>query len=159
MQTLPLPGGTDIRYYTDLDELPVLRHAAFSRYQIEASALDLDVDAIKNRLLDLRSRLAEGRTEDVDTGLTNLYISLNVSETPYRPLALSFACLVAEVAGVGQSDLSDNALGKLVETISSLGMTKAMIDEAVADVKKNSLKTETATFLTGTPDMDSYWLI
>ncbi|WP_080057181.1 hypothetical protein [Spirosoma aerolatum] len=144
MQSLTLPTGQTIRYYSDLDEFPAERRSYLTRYQIEAAEIDLSPEAIADRLGLILQYNAEGRGADVAVSLQNLLFSFNMIRMNYAPDELSFGVLIYDVDGVAVTDLSPEGLHRILKP---LQIPLTIIQQVLDDVKKNSQTTESVISL------------
>ena len=144
MQQIILPTGETLRYFADLDEFPAERRSHFTKYQIEAAEIDLTPEAITNRIAGILQFNAEGKTEFVQTALTNLLFSFNAIRMQYAPDLLSLGAVTYDIDGQLITDFSPDGL---MRVLSPLKIPVSVIQQILDEVKKNSTLTGTATSL------------
>lgn len=122
--------------YDSIDELPYSRFHAFNKYVTIGAGVGetlSDVDDSLSKILAMSERDdKENLAKQVNNLKQNLYfIWNNVS-----PTSLAFAVMVKSVNGNEQHDISEFALGNLLESLAAKGISWGMIKSTVDFLKK-----------------------
>ncbi len=117
---------TRVKLYDNIDQLPIERFNKANKYwmlhdNIGSSIADFDANHF-NKLV-----LLAGDKDKTIAELHNLRILVHNIQNEINVEHLSFACLVSEVDGKPQNDLSENALNNLLKRLSDAGLTQEML--------------------------------
>ncbi len=117
---------TKVKLYDNIDQLPIERFNKANKYwmlhdNIGSSIADFDANHF-NKLV-----LLAGDKDKTIAELHNLRILVYNIQNEINVEHLSFACLVSEVDGKPQNDLSENALNNLLKRLSDAGLTQEML--------------------------------
>lgn len=131
---------TTLSLYDDIDQLPVERFNKANKYwmlhdNIGSSIADFDTNHFNKLAL-----LAGDKVKCI-AELNNFRILVFNIQNEINVEHLSFACLIHSVDGVEQSDLSEDALKRLLKRLSDKGLTQDIL-------KKKCPKLETKSTLT-----------
>lgn len=131
---------TTISLYDDIDQLPVERFNKANKYwmlhdNIGSSISDFDANHF-NKLT-----LLAGDKQKCIAELNNFRILVFNIQNEINVEHLSFACLIHSVDGEEQSDLSEDALKRLLKRLSDKGLTQDIL-------KKKCPKSETKSITT-----------
>ena len=128
---------TTLLMYDDIDQLPIERFNKANKYwmlhdNIGSSISDFDANHF-NKLV-----LLAGEKQKCIAELNNFRILVYNIQNEINVEHLSFACLVHSIDGIEQSDLSEDALNRLLKKLSDRGLTQEMLKKKLLKQEKKS---------------------
>lgn len=121
MKTTSL-GKHEIELYDSIDELPIIRFQKYNKMLLVDSGIGSDLADFDNHI-ERAIRFCRSKPELAATELENLRQNVYFIQQEVSPKHLAFCVLIRKLNGVEQTDLSDDALKKLLETISDVTHT------------------------------------
>jgi len=131
---------TTLLMYDDIDQLPIERFNKANKYwmlhdNIGSSISDFDANHF-NKLA-----LLAGEKQKCIAELNNFRILVFNIQNEINVEHLSFACLVHSVNGEEQTDLSEDALKRLLKRLSDKGLTQELCKKKLSKLGKKSILT------------------
>jgi hypothetical protein len=137
MRQLTLPYGTTVKVFSSIFEFRAGRHAEFQHYLVRDSGIGSGAEAIERHFAQTTALLAAGRTDEAGDALALLHYAFMDTLDKFNPKQLAFGCLVAEVDGRRCVDFTEDGLRRLITELSTAGLTQGMVEQEIAEVKKN----------------------
>lgn len=109
-------AGKQVELYDAIDELPVLRFHKFNKMLLIDTGVGSDLSNVDNHI-DKAIRFIKKRPDDAIRELENLRQSIFLIQSEISPNHLAFCVLVKSIDGVEKSDISDDALKKVLEEL------------------------------------------
>lgn len=113
-------GVHEVTLYDNIEEMPIGRYHKYQKYAIIDSGLGSDLTNLDAHLQRAMAFVRKGEGEKAVTELNNLRQNVFFIQQGISPQLLSCACLVAEMDGIPQNDLSEEGLQHLIETLSDV---------------------------------------
>ena len=131
---------TTLLMYDDIDQLPIERFNKANKYwmlhdNIGSSIADFDANHF-NKLA-----LLAGEKQKCIAELNNFRILVFNIQNEINVEHLSFACLVHSVNNDEQTDLSEDALKRLLKRLSDRGLTQELLKKKLSKLEKKSILT------------------
>ena len=131
---------TTLLMYDDIDQLPIERFNKANKYwmlhdNIGSSIADFDANHF-NKLA-----LLAGEKQKCIAELNNFRILVFNIQNEINVEHLSFACLVHSVNSDEQTDLSEDALKRLLKRLSDRGLTQELLKKKLSKLEKKSILT------------------
>lgn len=127
--------GHKIEMYDGIDEMPVVRYHKFTQLMVLASGVGADIDAIRDKLLNIRNMMDDKENSKAKVEILNLYQTFAFIDKGIDPHSSAIACLVHSIDGEVQEDINGDALDKIAAKL-NVWMTKAERDSTTEAVKK-----------------------
>lgn len=147
MQIIEINPETKIELYGSIKELPVRVSKEFKKYFLQDTGIGSDMEDIDEHLHKLVTFAAQKDPDAVAQEATNLRFAFFAVLEKWDFRSLSFACLVKSVwrRTIGSvvwdktpvTDYTSQALTQLIDQLSSEGLTVGMVEDLLADLKKN----------------------
>lgn len=140
MKTINLKSnnGTEhiITLYDSVEQLPGRRYNAFNKWSLMAAGIGSTIADVDRHHARLDMFLQAGRSEQALQERYQLQNAFHLAINEINPTHLCFACLVAEVDGQPQNDLSQEGLQKVCDLLSDLDFSSGELETTLAAVKK-----------------------
>lgn len=124
--------------YDSIKALPAVRYQEAKQYEV----MDAELGGGEQRLLQDLDKLelfaTTGQLDSFRELKNNLKLGRLLTLDKYQPGQLHWACHVYAANGVVVDDYSEDKLIRLIDDWSALGLTQALIEHLLDDVKKNS---------------------
>ncbi len=130
----------DVVLYDSIKEMPADLYQAARQYEVLAAELGHSEGELDNMLAKAENYALAGKMAEFRDQLYNYRLARTLILDRYQPGQLDWACHVHSVNGERISDYSEDALTKKIADWSALGLTQTLIEETLADVKKNAGK-------------------
>lgn len=136
MKTVKI-GKHTVELYDTIEELPVIRFHKYQKYLLVDSGIGSTIEDFDKHIEKARRFLMLNDPANAQKELENLRQCVYMVQTALSPQHLAFACLVFAIDGTQCTDLTDDALKKIVETFADapyneltdqLGSVKKKID-------------------------------
>ena len=141
--------GKEIKFYSEIGDLPIGRYNLFNLYLLQDSGIGSDFTAIVQRFsaLDLQlqnEQIEEARIErrNLQALFFGLFEGINYKQRAY-------ACLIAEIGGEPCEDISESGISEIVKKLERLGLTQKEVTEKIDEKKKSSRPLWPFTFPSG----------
>lgn len=133
-------NGTQVILYSSIKELPVDLAKKFQRQLLQDLGIGNTIEDVDDHLGRLMEFVKADKKDEAIEEIKNLRYNLftQLSEWDYR--SLGFACLVHSLGGQVLTDYSDEGLAEITSRLSAAGLTTAMVQDVLEDVKKNLIK-------------------
>lgn len=133
MKTLKVNGKT-VKVYDGIDEMPVVNFQKYNRCLLIDSGIGSDVDSVDSHIVKLARLVHAGDKEKALQELQNLRQNLYMINNCISPKHMAFAAVVHSVDGTEVTDLSDDGLKLLMESLN--GERHGFFIDAVYGLKK-----------------------
>ena len=117
---------TKIVIYDDIDQLPIKRFMLANKYWMLDDSIGSDIQDFDKKHFS-RFALIAGDKEKTLKELANFRILVYNLMNEINIQHMSFACLIHSVNGVEVTDLSEESLNKLLDDLSTLGLTQDVL--------------------------------
>jgi uncharacterized protein YgfB (UPF0149 family) len=125
-----------IKVYQSADELPIKLYSRFQVYKMVESGVGSDMPSVMKHFHKLFEFSNNSLTEAVSGELKNLYYNFFMILQEVNLEAMSFAMLVHSIDDEVVSDRSEEALVKVIEKLSEIGVTQQTIKDITEEAKK-----------------------
>lgn len=128
--------GNSIQLFGSIKELPIARYKVLQTILLQDSGIGADMAAIDQRLERILMFANAEKPQETREEVLNLrytFYSL-LKGLDYKTRA--FACLISEINGVKQTDLSDEGLKNTVKVLEDLDISFEQVESWWDDVKK-----------------------
>lgn len=132
-------GDHKIRLYASAEELPIKRYSKFQKYALIESGIGADIAAIGKHFGKLFEFLTFKMQEESLSEAKNLYYTFFSMLEELNVPGLAFACLVHSIDGEPLTDLTEENLLRVVETLSGFGISQKDVAEGNERLKKKSM--------------------
>ena len=127
-------GKHTIEYYDAIDELPIVRFHKYQKFLLIDAGVGADIAAFDQRIEKARRFIVANKPEQAQQELENLRQCVYLIQSEVMPKHRAFAALVTKIDGKACEDLSDDALGKIIELLKDV--TDSEITAQMDAVKK-----------------------
>ena len=127
-------NGHRVRVYDSIDALPIRRFHVYNRMLLVDAGIGSDISDFDGHVERVVRYIKKSDLDSAAKEMDNLRQNVYMIMTGQSVRDLSFACLVAEIDGQPQDDLSPEGLQKVVGMLG--GATREETTEAYASVKK-----------------------
>lgn len=119
MRTIKLKGK-NIELYDDIEMLPIKRFHKYNKMLLIDSGVGSDLNDFDRHLANAMQWAMSKTPQNAVTELENLRQNVYFIQSNLSPKCLAFAVLVKSIDGAEQSDLSDEALQKIVDMLADV---------------------------------------
>jgi hypothetical protein len=141
MRTIILPGSKkEVKIKETPKELPINRWTDFQKYLIQAAGIGSDMGAVNGHFSKLITLLGAGLVEDAAREVHNLQMNAFLMLNKIDINSIAFNCLVDEFDDKKIEDYSEKGLIDLSQRLGAAGLTRAMVDDVISEVKKKSIE-------------------
>lgn len=116
MQTVKI-GKHTVEMYDTIEELPIVRFHKYQKLLLVDAGIGSDIAAFDQRLLKAREFIAAKKPEQAQQELENLRQCVFMIQTGLAPKHRAFAALVTKLDGRDCTDIGDDALAAITETL------------------------------------------
>lgn len=127
-------NGHQVRIYDSIDELPVVRFHRYNRMLLVDAGVGSDITDFDVHIERVVAYIRKGENENAAKELDNLRQNVYMILSGQSVRDLSFACLVAEIDGEKQGDMSHEALTKVLDLLG--GTPRKQLTEETQSAKK-----------------------
>ena len=113
-------GKHTVEYYDTIEELPIVRFHKYQKLLLVDAGVGSDIAAFDQRLLKAREFVAAGKPEQAQRELENVRQCVYLIQTGLSPKHRAFAALVTKLDGRDCTDISDDALAAITETLNDV---------------------------------------
>lgn len=153
MTTITINPDLEVDIYSSIKELPIRLSKEFTKYFLQDSGIGNDMADVDEHLIKLVTLHNSANHEAVGEELANLRFNFFAILEKWDFKSLSFACLIKTIrrkagevwATEGVTDHTPASLSKLIDTLSDEGLIRSMVEDNLADVKKNLTKSGAST--------------
>lgn len=110
-------GKHTVEMYDAIDELPIVRFHKYQKLLLVDAGIGADITAFDQRIEKTRRFLMDGNTDEAKKELSNLRNCVWMIQNGVNPRNRAFAALVAKIDGRECSDMADDALEKILDTL------------------------------------------
>lgn len=139
MQTLIVSPTCKVLLYDSIKEMPASLYQAARQYEVMAAELGSNEAEQIDMLAKAENYVVAGKLPEFHEQMKNYRMARYLTKERFQPGQLDWACRVASVNGEAITDYSEDALLAKIDEWSALGLTQQLIEDTLADVKKNAL--------------------
>ena len=110
-------GKHTVEMYDAIDELPIVRFHKYQKLLLVDAGIGADITAFDQRIEKTRRFLMDGNADEAKKELSNLRNCVWMIQNGVNPRNRAFAALVAKIDGRECSDMADDALEKILDTL------------------------------------------
>ena len=110
-------GKHTVEMYDAIDELPIVRFHKYQKLLLVDAGIGADITAFDQRIEKTRRFLMDGNADEAKKELSNLRKCVWMIQNGVNPRNRAFAALVAKIDGRECSDMADDALEKILDTL------------------------------------------
>lgn len=110
-------GKHTVEMYDAIDELPIVRFHKYQKLLLVDAGIGADITAFDQRIEKTRRFLMDGNPDEAKKELSNLRNCVWMIQNGVNPRNRAFAALVAKIDGRECSDMADDALEKILDTL------------------------------------------
>ena len=110
-------GKHTVEFYDTIEELPIVRFHKYQKLLLVDAGIGSDIAAFDQRLLKAREFIAAKKPEQAQQELENLRQCVFMIQTGLAPKHRAFAALVTKLDGRDCTDIGDDALAAITETL------------------------------------------
>lgn len=130
----------DVILYDSIKEMPADLYQTARQYEVMAAELGQNEGELDAMLARAENYGLAGKKAEFREQLYNYRLARTLVLDNFQAGQLDWACHVYSVNGERITDYSEDALTKYIVDWSALGLTQQLIEETLADVKKNAVK-------------------
>lgn len=127
-------AGHKVRLYDSIDELPIVRFHKYNRFLLVDAGIGSDISDYDAHVERVIAYVSKGDIDNFKKEFENLRQNLFLIMAECSPKFLSFACLVESIDGQPQTDLSQEGLQKVLDTLGAA--SRRQVTEELSSVKK-----------------------
>lgn len=127
-------GRHKVRLYDSIDDLPMERFHRYNKMLLIDAGLGSDISSMDAHVEKVLRFMRGGDLDSAAKELENLRQNVYLVQTEQSPKNLSFACLVAEIDGKPCTDLSEDGLEKVRQTL--MDAPRGEVADAMSAAKK-----------------------
>jgi hypothetical protein len=127
-------AGHKVRLYDSIDELPIVRFHKYNRFLLVDAGIGSDISDYDAHVERVIAYVSKGDIDNFKKEFENLRQNLFLIMAECSPKFLSFACLVESIDGQPQTDLSQEGLQKVLDTLGAA--SRREVTEDLSSVKK-----------------------
>lgn len=116
--------------------MPIDVFAEVGKYAVYDTGIGSDMPSVNNHFEKTYRFVAESMNEEALTELYNMHNNLHFMISKISIDSLSFACFVQSLKGQEVKDYSESNLKRIVAELAAMGLTRGMVEEQLADLKK-----------------------
>lgn len=132
-----------VTLYDNIEEMPIGRFHKYQKYSIIDSGLGGDLTNLDAHLQRAMAYIRKGEEDKAVTELHNLRQNVFFIQQGVNPQLLSCACLIAEMDGIPQNDLSEEGLQRLIDKLTDVPTN---VFTALFEAVKKKISTELETY-------------
>lgn len=138
MRTVETKNGkhTVIFYDSPKDDLSIRRYAKFNKHMLVKSQVGNTMEDYMNRHGRAMAYIDAEDNKSAKTELINQQQCVFNALQEYQPDGMGLAVLVHSIDGVEYSGFDDDTLNKIIDKLSEIGFTQAMMELTIDEVKK-----------------------
>jgi len=130
-------GKHQIKFYdSPKDDLTIRRYAKFNKHMMVKSQVGNTMDDYMNRHGRAIAYIDAEDNKSAKTELINQQQCVFNALEEYTPEGMGLAVLVHSIDGVEYSGYDDDTLNGIIDKLSEVGFTQAMMERTLKDVKK-----------------------
>jgi hypothetical protein len=126
-------GKNTITLYNSIHELPIEQYTLFNSYLGQY----LGMQSFQENFGNLITLINNNKTDEARQEATNIYMGLYYTIQNFNITYFSFGCLVHSINGRAVEDYSEEGIRRLLQEISSIGLTDSLVKSYLDQVKKN----------------------
>lgn len=136
-------GVHEVTLYDNIEEMPIGRYHKYQKYAIIDSGLGSDLTNLDAHLQRAMAFVRKNEGDKAVTELQNLRQNVFFIQQGINPQLLSCACLIAEMDGIPQNDLSEDGLQHLIDQLTDVPTN---IFTALFEAVKKKISSELETY-------------
>lgn len=113
-------GTHTIEFYDTIEELPIVRFHKYQKLLLIDAGIGSDIASFDQRLLKAREFLVANKPEQAQQELENVRQCVYMIQTGLSPKHRAFAALVTKLDGRDCTDIGDDALAAITETLNDV---------------------------------------
>lgn len=110
-------NGHKVELFSSIEELPIVRFHKYNKYLLVDSGIGSDLTAFDGHIERVVRYIRADQREEAAKELDNLRQNVYLIIQGMSPQHLAFACLVARIDGKPVTDLSDEGLQRVLDTL------------------------------------------
>lgn len=115
MKTIELNGKT-LQLYDSIDELPIINFQKYNKYILLDSGIGSDVNSIDTHIINL-AKLIKTDLKKASKELQNMRLNMHMVVSEISPSNMAFTALIHSIDGEPLTDLSEDNLKRVLETL------------------------------------------
>ena len=127
-------NGKVVKIYDSIEELPIVNFQKYNKFMLIDSIIGSDVSDVDTLVLKAMKYIKEGDLETAMVQLDNIRQSMHLINQEISPKYLAFTALIYEIDGRKITDLSDNNLKQIQQSLAK--EKKNVIDRLLSKFKK-----------------------
>lgn len=129
-------GKHEVKFFDTAENMTMKRYQRFNKYLMIDNEVGSDFSSFDQRLNKSIKLLKKGMQAEAIKELGNFRQMVFNSFMEYSPKNLALALLVESIDGEKCKDISGGGLNYVLEKLEEIGLTKALANEIVEEVKK-----------------------
>lgn len=109
-----------ILLYSSIDELPIVNFQKYNKYLLIDSGIGSDVDDVDSHIINIAKAIKAKDSKKALQELQNLRQNIHMINNEISPKHLAFAALIHSIDGKEVTDLSDENLKSIVESLNKV---------------------------------------
>lgn len=136
MRSIKISESVTISVYTSIKELPIDVKKKFDHYMLQDLGIGSSMEDVDAHLSKAFLFIGADKKEEAIEELKNLRYNFfaMLSEINYK--SLSFACMIYDINAARITDYSYEGLSQIAERLSDAGLSSAMVEDTLEDIKK-----------------------
>ncbi|GAB2582492.1 hypothetical protein [Spirosoma areae] len=139
MQTLIASPQLTVLLYDSIKDQPASLYQLSRQYEIMAAELGSNEAEQAEMLNKAEDYALTGKLPEFQEQMRNYRLARVLAKSRFQTGQLDWACRIHSVNGVPVTDYGEDALLTKIDEWSALGLTQQLIEDSLADVKKNAL--------------------
>jgi hypothetical protein len=137
MQSVVVSPQLTVQLYESIKDMPAALYQTARQYEVMAAELGQNEAEHDQMLAKAENYAVTGKIEEFKEEMRNYRLARMLTKDKFQAGQLDWACHLFSVNGERITDYSEDALIACIDTWSALGLTQQLIEETLADVKKN----------------------
>lgn len=129
-------NGNKVLFYESIDDMPIKRFKEYTKYLLIDSGIGSTPEEVGTHISQIIRFIDKGDKKNAKQQTLNLWQNITMLISGQNPKVNALMCLIAEVNGVKQNDLSPDALKRLSNKLNDKGLTWGKVKTWIGSVKK-----------------------
>lgn len=142
MKSIEISSKCSIKVYSSIKELPIELSKKFNAYLLQDAGIGNTIADVDDHLARLMVFVQSDKKNEAIEEAKNLRYNLFSMVSNWNYKSIAFGCLVYSINDEVVIDHSSEGIGKLIEHLSTKGLTVGMLEETLTEVKKNLIPNE-----------------
>ena len=117
-------GKHTVEIFDSIEELPIVRFHKYQKLLLVDAGIGSDIEAFDQRIEKTRRFLMSGKPEKAQQELENMRQCVFLIQNGINPKHRAFAVLVAKIDGRECTEISDDALDKIMEALNDVPVSE-----------------------------------